>query len=252
MSHFSCAVILPRFVEFKDQRVEIDLSTKRSIIDDLVADLMAPYDENMEVEPYKEPCSCSSWNRTKKIIEAQTEEFGSIYDLRESFALPDGVSPVDSEASVLWQAHIRLRERGALEAALIADHPEWLAPNPECEECKGTGVATSTYNLKSRWDYWVIGDRTDGYFRRDADWNPITRPLLGISDDGNLAIVSATPPERAPWVIVSPDGEWNERGKMGWFGMSSGDKSDEEWHKARDAIYAEFNDHLAVILDCHI
>ena len=58
------------------------------------------------------------------------------------------------------------------------------------------------------------------------------------------------------YAVLTPDGEWHEPGKMGWWGISSAsDKEQEEWDKTFFDKYIEpYNDddHIMVIVDCHI
>src|SRR5439155_2088993 len=53
-----------------------------------------------------------------------------------------------------------------LEDKFDQEHPLHKKPNPDCEDCKGSGVRQTTYNPKSKWDWWVVGGRWDGYFGR--------------------------------------------------------------------------------------
>ena len=55
-----------------------------------------------------------------------------------------------------------------------------------------------------------------------------------------------------PYAIVTPDGEWVERGKMGWFGMSSNEKGDDEWRKIYEETLEKHLDCMAAVVDCHI
>lgn len=49
------------------------------------------------------------------------------------------------------------------------------------------------------------------------------------------------------------DGEWNEKGEMGWWGMVSNEKSDKEFNKAFNKCIESLNDDdLITIVDCHI
>ncbi len=52
---------------------------------------------------------------------------------------------------------------------------------------------------------------------------------------------------------VLVDGEWYERGSMGWFGCVSDAKSDDEWHaEVKKLIDVIADDTLISIYDCHI
>ena len=56
--------------------------------------------------------------------------------------------------------------------------------------------------------------------------------------------------------MLAIDGEWLQKGEMGYFGMSSGDKGESEWmdiqmQALREAV-AEDPDCVLVVVDCHI
>ena len=52
---------------------------------------------------------------------------------------------------------------------------------------------------------------------------------------------------------IVKDGEWYERGKMGWWGMVSDEKEDEAWDKEfSDLLDSLPDDTLLSVVDCHI
>jgi len=161
MSHYTVAVITPLLSG------EVDA---QSLVDQVVR-LMAPYDENTEVEPYDRPCYC------------------------------------------------------------IKDE----VPNPDCEQCDGKGKYQTSYNPKSKWDYYLEGGR----------WN-------GAWHGSNRSVVSDIPAGWSPYAAVTPDGEWHAVGRMGWFAISFDRKPDEEWIAEWERIREHYRDHQAVLLDCHI
>ncbi len=56
------------------------------------------------------------------------------------------------------------------------------------------------------------------------------------------------------YALVTPDGEWHEKGQMGWFGMSSDTGEDEDkWVEGfADLIKSCDENYYAVMVDCHI
>lgn len=62
--------------------------------------------------------------------------------------------------------------------------------------------------------------------------------------------------EFSTYAVLTPDGEWHEPGEMGWWGISSAsDKEQEEWDETFfDKYITPYNDddHIMVIVDCHI
>jgi hypothetical protein len=52
---------------------------------------------------------------------------------------------------------------------------------------------------------------------------------------------------------VVKDGEWHERGSMGWFGCVSGEKDKGDWFKqVSDMLDSLPDDTLLTVCDCHI
>lgn len=104
----------------------------------------------------------------------------------------------------------------------------------------------STYNPKSKWDWFQIGGRWPGKLYPDAVTYP--RDSLG----GNVRKVSELPSDLTLWALVTDDGEWHESGRMGWWGMSSDDKDPDKWDAERSELLSAHRDHLLVVVDCHI
>ena len=53
-----------------------------------------------------------------------------------------------------------------------------------------------------------------------------------------------------PHAIVTPDGEWHEHGRMGWWGILL--TENEHWEYEAREILARYPGHNVVILDAHI
>ncbi len=52
---------------------------------------------------------------------------------------------------------------------------------------------------------------------------------------------------------VVKDGEWYEKGQMGWFGFASNKKDDDAWEKEFEQLLADVSDDtLLTVVDCHI
>jgi len=65
-------------------------------------------------------------------------------------------------------------------------------------------------------------------------------------------IQSARDSEITTYCLIK-DGEWHQRGEMGWFGMSSNEMSQEEWNKfVNDTLEALPDDTIISLVDFHI
>lgn len=184
--------------------------------------------------------------------------------------------------------------------SLRKDHPEnkkyaKLKPGDRYEDksgCGGTGKVETTYNPKSKWDFYQLGGRWTGAMVPEYD--PKTDPDnietcsmcngtglrmddLGIEHRkknpeytcngcegegksvkfqlkkfrGDILPTIMVPQDFRCFAIVTPDGEWHEKGKMGWFAVVSDE--DEGWREKSNAIINDFRKTtVAVIVDCHI
>lgn len=158
---------------------------------------------------------------------------------------------------------------------------------------EGTGRRGYWENPNARWDWFVIGGRWGGKLRlRDgcrasvatvadvvADVDPAAyvmalgeyrRWLAGEEvEDFELScyrrdIVLDRYPDAEAYArcraglwthaVVTPDGEWHEVGRMGWFGIS--DETGEglrDWvDRFRERYLDPYGGHTIVIVDCHI
>jgi len=122
-------------------------------------------------------------------------------------------------------------------------------------------------NPNRKWDWWIIGGRWTGMLKLKEGANgSIGRPGLmtapampGYCDSvlkkdidfegirrssGNLMFVT---------FAVVKDGKWYERGEMGWWGIISNEKPDDQWEKEFTNLIDELpDDTLLTIVDCHI
>lgn len=165
-------------------------------VESLVEGILAPYDENLQVEPYETQCHCVGNIARRDARAAADKACGSIDDLRKSFwaRRPEDETPKQQDAA--WKAHIA--EYVRIEDEAFNAHPMRDKPDPECgfylgdywnkqidkgelnpelwgrryedgSGCGGTGVYTSTRNPLSKWDWWVIGGRWQGELDANYD-----------------------------------------------------------------------------------
>ena len=147
------------------------------------------------------------------------------------------------------------------------------------------GNIYSTYNPKSKWDWYTIGGRFSGHcmpvdedYVKDIDFSPnkdeyeyaIKWWQDNVEGDGRDLFYTrdyytdryGTKEKYAEqyasfstYAVVTPDGEWHAPGEMGWFGCSS--ETDEEFRDWYDHYKERFidtadPDWILTIVDCHI
>lgn len=246
MSHFFVGVIVPP--DTQD-------------IEDEVEQLMEPYSENREVEPYERPCYCVGSLAKKEAREQAEQEVGSIEKFRATFLGGNDQA---------WRLHIK-PYLDVENRALVA-HPLKDKPDSGCEDCDGTGINKVTYNPDSKWDWYVIGGRWDGEIQgkpRDDGQGGFNfgdehhQPQHNVTRVADLIKAKSIPDAVIKELtrgddtfschsLVTPDGEWHEKGEMGWLGVSVDNKDRDTWLDEIQKILKEYADCLIVGVDCHI
>lgn len=137
---------------------------------------------------------------------------------------------------------------GRWTGALDGYDPEKDPANVEtCNLCAGTGMRNDEIGRKHRAqnpEYTCNG--CDGEGKR-VKW-----PTQWKRHQGDMVPATKVPSEFTPFALVTPDGAWRESGHMGWFGVSSDNREQDEWAKTVRAILGEWPNTTAVIVDCHV
>lgn len=260
MSHFYVIAIVPGSVEDVEGYIE---------------EKMERYSENRMVDSYDHECECIGLDAEIDARKEADKKFGSLSDLRESYrpirkkVLEDmGVDPkigmydegwtdeADKAIDKSWKDHIKPYEDFVEEVK--RNHPMNGKPGTKCDTCHGAGVYKSTYNPESQWDWYRIGGRWDGVichtyvestdngFNFGANHESVEKNMIAASK-----FLDAFTEENVPYAIIDPDGEWHQKGKMGWWGISTGES--DTWKTDAHEILKKYRcDHVFVGLDCHI
>jgi len=245
MSHFFVAVVVPDTT--KDVQSELER-------------LLAPYDENMEVAEYDEECWCVGRQAKDDADRAANLRIGkTISDLRDEYwAMGEDERPEWKEHIADW---IRAREDA------FDKHPLKTAAEEDCEECGGTGERKTTYNPKSKWDWWRVGGRWCGSIR--GAYRAGTDDMGGFNfgdefeglGENSIHVKELIPalddPDNdtnpCPFALVTPDGVWHERGEMGWWAVVRDEKDHDTWKAQVKALLEPLAEgHIAIGCDMHI
>ncbi len=140
------------------------------------------------------------------------------------------------------------------------------------------GEVYSEYNPDSQWDWYSIGGRWAGYWKvieQAADTTELSHAAwadrafpLGTADQEYVDERNARPgrwvdvarkhdiefeKDGATYAFLDSDGKWHQKGRMGWFGISSDEKVQEAWESEYTArVEAEADNAWFVLVDCHI
>lgn len=266
------------------------------VIGDNWEEQLAPFDENLQVEPYKEHVS--------------NEDFGRFVEFYSN-PTPKKSYEIDGIQAAKTAGFYPVRDAIARDA--------WVALGENWNGCRNGWdekgpFRWSTYNPKSQWDWYVVGGRYCGSLLakqgaaakvgepgifdnarrhpggvdqvrvRNIDWAEMRRRQRLLAEEAIAALrrqfeakdqmrnfewdmsdkeIVATLADPEQWIntnsasftcfAVVKDGEWFERGRMGWWGMVANEKSDVEWQQKVSELLANLDDDaLLTVVDCHI
>lgn len=114
-----------------------------------------------------------------------------------------------------------------------------------CWICKGTGKRDDELGKEER-------KRNPAYTCNGCDGKGKSVKFSYAPHNGDVMPASEVPSSVTPFSIVTPDGEWHEKGEMGWFGCVSDEKEEGVWKKTVKKLFKKHADCLAVVVDYHI
>jgi len=223
MSHSTCLVIVEKDSPDPQKRAE---------------ELLASFDENIVAPEYDCPCYCIDRIAIREGERVADEKCGTIDALRKTFWANRAKGGTEEQENAAWKAHIS--EYRKVESEVVASHPMKGKPDPECSQCNGTGTYRTTYNPKSKWDWYELGGR----WQRHLQEKNIANVAELFDGDGK--------PRVTTFAVLTPDGEWHERGHMGWFGYVSNEKEPDNWSDEYVKILNKHRDCIALCYDVHI
>ena len=111
----------------------------------------------------------------------------------------------------------------------------------------------SHYNPDSRWDWYSIGGRWSGFLplkELDSEGDHLTTNEALVGEiDWEYLLNEKFP----PFCFVTEDGEWIEKGEMGWWGMSFNEQPEDDWAtQFKDYLSTLDSNCLVTVIDFHI
>jgi hypothetical protein len=206
MTHFTVAIIIPPHI--RD-------------IDGFITEQMLPYDETTVVAPYvafsldQATEDLKSTIHRLELIISRREQFYDLEKCREDLERLRQTTPDQ-----------RYQER-------LAFHDQF----------NDDGKPISTYNPASKWDWYVVGGRWDGWINNRESSG---EKLVDNISTTELAIERG----KVPHAVITPDGFWHENGQMGWFGAML--TENEGWDAEALRLFAHYPEHQVIIVDAHI
>ena len=184
---------------------------------------LAPFDEDIKVAPYV----CYSLERAKHDLEREVRHFTRIIaDRNETFDLERCQQALDE---------LQLMTPEERYTEYLRGHTHFNTK----------GEPLSRYNPAGKWDWHQIGGRWNGWLHdRDCKQSKLA--------DNIASVEQVIDRQKFTFALVTPEGEWFERGTMGWFGAVIDGKTDDQWHTEAEAILRRYMDHSIVLVDAHI
>lgn len=190
--------------------------------EEYIGELIEEYDEGKEVPEYMRECYCVGRKQQKEIRELTEEYITQVNILNKQ---------KDVERDVFKIRNILL----SMQLRLCADK--------DCPECKGTGEVTSTYNPQSEYDYFLIGGRWNNVLPNNSNFIKVKEFLLLKDTDFE---------KKLPFALIESNGDWNKSVDIGWFGVSSNDKEQNQWSQEVRRILENNKEYMIAVIDCHI
>lgn len=192
------------------------------IIGDYPEDQLAPYDENLEVEEYSKP-----------LLEEDKSKFVHFYE----------------------QEHPEVATGKSFDELYPIYGKDWDG-NVCRKNADGEWERWSTYNPKSKWDWYQLGGRWSGLIQLKEGAEGIEGESgvfsneTGIDQARKGDILNLN---EIKVLAVIKDGKWYERGEMGWWGIVSNEKPEEQWDQEFKTLINDLTDDTLIsIYDCHI
>ena len=210
---------------------------------------LAPFNENLEIPRYIE--------YTKEQLVAKVKK--EIEDYKNGIYAEFLADTEKYKQECQNEAHINYLENKfpqmlkRTDEEIYQDEIEYY----ESEQIGSNGEIFSTYNPKSKWDWFVLGGRWSGMIKlKEGADGCIGRGSLVMQNKAGIDQAKKGDidnlDELAKFAILK-DGEWFERGKMGWWGVVHNEKDEQIWvSELNKLIQGLSDDTLISIFDCHI
>lgn len=193
------------------------------VFGDNIEDNLEPYYEGNEVEPY------IKYTKEEAIAEAKTR-------VKETLEYLEKREPENKEKIDKWKSY-------------ETDEDFYEYAKKWGYDLDEEGNLISTYNPKSKWDWYATGGRWNGYLPT-GDTGEYTTNQCSVSQVNWDKYFEE---HNSPYCFVTTEGEWHEKGRMGWWGISTGELDENVWSEEfTNYLNSVSDDTLVTAIDFHI
>lgn len=111
----------------------------------------------------------------------------------------------------------------------------------------------STYNPNAKWDWYCVGGRWNGFLvlkerKEDGSIIEVNEAYFNEIDWDYMKEWN-----RIPFCFVDEDGEWYEKGEMGWFAITTNEVDKDTWQETfKEYLNTVEDECLVTVVDFHI
>lgn len=190
------------------------------------------YDENLEVEPYVKYTK-------QEAIEEEKDRHLRRYNYAKR--IPSDQNLLEKNIQIL------------LKGETLTDEEAWESVKEWGYDIDEEGNLLTTYNPDSKWDWYDIGGRWNGFLplkEKDDNGNPICTNTACVNEiDWDYLFEN----KYAPFCFVTEGGCWEEKGEMGWWGITTNEQPEDVWDiKFKNYIQTLDPDCEVTVIDFHI
>jgi hypothetical protein len=191
-----------------------------------VGKLLEKFDENISFPPYVEYTKQQLIDKKRKDLEGYKSS---------SFYLDYTKNPEEYKKNCSNIAHIDYLEN------IYPSKLQWddeqiyqdAIEGYDKESVGQNGEVYSTYNPDSKWDWYSVGGRWAG------------------SILNNCCKKDDLPKDFVPFAFVDQNGDWHEKGEMGWWALVDNEKEENDWEEEFKNAIDNYNGYVTLV-DCHI
>lgn len=267
----------------------VGVITKNRPTEEIIAEIMNPFYEGIEVKPYI--CETPAQYLEKK--RRELEDYKTSGPYAQWASDPEKYEEDCSNPAHIEYLRNFMTIYNSTDEQLLEERKQFY-PAEEGEGCEwidGDGNVWTTYNPISKWDWYVIGGRwndciplkcgagTNAAQVKDIDWGvdiDFDKERIVYQDEYNRLINNGDILYNAKYysdnfptiedyirdkkqfitfAIIDVDKKWIEKGRMGWFGISSETPQESiVWNKSfYDTFIKDLDQEwYFTIVDCHI